>query len=69
MVSIPNLNTLESVQKLEKTLKFFGMELCLSDAITAGQMMLKNVFYFLILLISYVNHSSGDKFTLYQTNL
>ena len=53
----------ESVRRLEKTLNFLGIEPWLSvrqaDALTDGQTMLTHVFYFLFLLISYVNYSIG----------
>ena len=39
-----------------------------ANALTADQMMLTPVFYFLILLISYVNYSTGLKFTLNLSN-
>ena len=38
-----------------------------ADALTAGQTMLTDVFYYLILLISYVNYFTGLKFTLNLT--
>ena len=54
---------LESVQRLEKTLHLLDIEPWLyvrqADALTADQTMLTNVFYFLFLLISYVNYSTS----------
>ena len=59
------LGTLESVRRLEKTLNFLGIERWLSvrkaDPSTAGQTMLTHVFLFLILLIGYINYSTGLK--------
>ena len=49
-------HTLESVRKLEKTLNLLGMKPWLSirqaEALTAVPMVLTDVFYLLILLIS-----------------
>ena len=57
--------TLESVGRLDKTLNFLGIKTWLSvrqaDALTVGQTMLTHVFLFLILIISYVNYSTGLK--------
>ena len=39
-----------------------------ADVLTAGQTMLTDIFKFLILLISYVNDSTGLKFNLNLTN-
>ena len=53
-------------------LNFLGIEPWLSvqqaDALTAGQTRLTDDFYFLILLISYVNHSTALTFALNLTN-
>ena len=50
---------------LEETLNFLGIEPWLSvrqaDDLTAGQTMVTHVFYYLILLISYINYSTGLK--------
>ena len=56
------------MQRVEKTLNFLGIEPWLSvrqaDGLTSSQSMVTNVFYSLILFISYVNYSTGLKFTL-----
>ena len=56
---------------LEITPNLLGIEPWLSvrqaDALTSDQMIFTTVFYFLILLISYVNHSTCLKFILNLT--
>ena len=58
---------------MEKILNFLGIDPCLSiqqaDTLTAGPMVLTDVFYMLILLISFVNSSIVLKFMFNLINL
>ena len=58
--------------KAWKNPELLGIEPWLSvrqaDALIDDQTMFTSVFYFLILLISYVNYSTGLKFTLHMTS-